>query len=331
MENKFKEAEKIKHTKFFKNNGIMLKNSTELFQANDNLYSEIRNEAINYFKTNRIAWHNNNEYSRFAGNSPDPCLYDSSVYLVNLLFIFNSHKKELLTMLQKIIRPDIVDILEIENNTFIAFEWSGKDNNGNANYLSEIFHDDRGLNTGFDAAILVELRNKQKMGLFIEFKYTQLDDMCCQKKDQEYITKLLKTYDKFINNNSCPLNNNIKNNISYRNFFGCDTLSQLIRQQLLATQIKIKDKLDQVCVINLIPNKNIQLNDPIVGKNLFDFLWQYNICDLNKPVREIWKQLLVRPEEFRTIFIEDLWESIPSGNAEILKWKSYMDERYRIA
>lgn len=138
-----------------------------LNNADQNLFSPIREDAIKHFKKNKIYWHN----SAYP-NMPSNHLCSSQVFCINFLFPFINNPDSLKELLSPAI-PNIENILKVEKDSYISFEWIGKHN-----YLKEMnpicSKRKRGIGTtSIDAAILFEDTSKKKNLLLIEWKYTE--------------------------------------------------------------------------------------------------------------------------------------------------------------
>jgi len=134
--------------------------------AEENLFLDIRQKATDYFKSQKIKWHDGH------GNNPSNHLCDSQVCCVNFLFPFANQPRALAEVL-RFVFPDIQEMIQIENEQYVAFEWIGKEN-----YLHEKTKANsertRGANfTSADAVVLFKQKDGKRHGVLIEWKYTE--------------------------------------------------------------------------------------------------------------------------------------------------------------
>ena len=86
---------------------------------------QIRKAACAYFAENQIKWHEGQDAM------PSNHLCSSQVCCVNFLFPFADRPDALATLLRPIF-PDIKQVLPVECDQYVAFEWIGQEN-----YLGE--------------------------------------------------------------------------------------------------------------------------------------------------------------------------------------------------
>ncbi|RPI07635.1 MAG: hypothetical protein EHM71_10125 [Zetaproteobacteria bacterium] len=134
--------------------------------AEENLFPEIRQAALAYFKAHGIQWHDGHD------GKPSNHLCDSQVCCVNLLFPF-AHRPDALAAVLRPLFPALRAMLPIEGGQYVTFEWIGKEN-----YLKERTGAKgtrtRGANcTSADAAVVFERTDGTRQTLLIEWKHTE--------------------------------------------------------------------------------------------------------------------------------------------------------------
>ena len=92
----------------------------------ENLFPEIRESIAAYFSRNESKWHD------AIHRNPSNHMCDSQVCCANFLFPF-ADKPAALAALLRSEYPELNQMLPIEDNYFVAFEWIGK-----KNYLREL-------------------------------------------------------------------------------------------------------------------------------------------------------------------------------------------------
>ena len=190
--------------------------------ADENLYPGIREGALAFFHDKKISWHS-------LGRRH---VLSSQAYCVNFLFPFAA-RPHALRELMKPALPDIHEMLPIEDEMYVTFEW-----NGAKNYLEEHGGDNnmRGeLATFPDAAIKYRDKKGRSRIVLIEWKYTERYS-AESKAGGESGANRFNTYRPFIVGNECPLNLSCLGQdtdqqmqaLFYEPFY------QLMREQLLA-------------------------------------------------------------------------------------------------
>ncbi|NQT57422.1 MAG: hypothetical protein HQ557_00425 [Bacteroidetes bacterium] len=216
--------------------------------ADENLQESIRDEAIDYFRRNRISWH-------MAAQNVGPTnhLCSSQVMCINSMFPF-IHNPEMLHSFLEPIFPDIQKILPIESNgQYIAFEWIGP-----VNYLHEepklgtIRH--RGLgNTSIDFAILTQSPTQKKRMILGEWKYTESYPKANIRYRSDSSDRL-KTYLPFLEDKNCPFNISKLNSLDSLFY---EPIYQATRHILRAHEIKKHHpEIDEVIVLHMRTERN---------------------------------------------------------------------------
>ena len=277
--------------------------------AEENLFSEIREEAIKYFANNKIEWH------RRGWNH----LLSSQTFCVNFLFPFSEN----LSALQELFRPFLPmlqTVDQIEKDRFISFEW-----NGIKNYLNEVGHGSRGsMSTCPDAAILFKDNNFDSHILLIEWKFTET-----YKGNSKALGKSGErrkdTYRPFYESDDCPIidksllpddTDAALKELFYEPFY------QLLREQLLAHEME-KDKdlsIKSAILCHISPSRHVELSRNIPSVTLRKY---------GNSITKVWKSLMREPSKFLSISTEDLFRSFPINKfPELKSWRQYMGSRY---
>ena len=132
----------------------------------ENLYDDIRIDALIYFDKLGIKWHDGEE------GKPSNHLCDSQVCCINFLYPFTNRPEALKELLLPLY-PTIGSMLTVECDQYVSFEWIGQEN-----YLIEGANPGgkrtRGANfTSADAIVMFEHIDGRKQTILIEWKYTE--------------------------------------------------------------------------------------------------------------------------------------------------------------
>lgn len=277
----------------------------------DNLYEEIVDNAIGYFKDNKIAWW------RGSGELPTNHTLSSQVACVNHLFwiIRNS---EAATLLLKQIDSEFIAVPFPETGNYVEFEINGCDEN-HKNYLGESSKT-RGANTtSIDAAMLARKGNKTIL-VFIEWKYVEhyYEKPGVAKTKSNYQVRK-NTYKSHLTDEHSPIILDKSNYDDEYEKLSVEPFYQLMRQTLLAwrlTQAKRYGATDYIHV-HVIPNGNETL---LKGKTSIQITQgSENIC-------EGWKNCLKKPDKYIHIDPQDLVSSAAKVCDE--KLYRYLKNRY---
>jgi len=272
--------------------------------ADENLYSQIRQSAAYYFAEYGIKWH------QLAH------LCSSQVCCINFLFPFVSRPNALKSLLLPLY-PTIKRLLPMETpDRFIAFEWIGLEN-----YLREKIRGDgqrtRGANfTSADAAVMFERNDGTRQIVLIEWKYTE--SYSSQSKEiSSSGTDRKQIYAPLYQRLDCPLDKNILPN--YASLF-YEPFYQLMRQQLLAHEMERAHELgaSEVTVLHIAPRHNT------------DFLrvTSPQLVNLDSSAINVWKQI-TKNDKFASIATEDLFGAFPTAEfPDMSGWWEYINARY---
>ncbi|MEL1135042.1 hypothetical protein AAC978_07640 [Desulfitobacterium sp. THU1] len=267
-----------------------------LKDGKNNLYPDVRDDVLDYFKQNNIVW--------WGGKSPTGHVLSSQIACLNHLFPIRQDKVAVLNLL-KSITDDFIDVFPIAENMpgYIQFEAVG----GVTNYLNEGTNT-RGSNcTSVDALIYALHKNGKRFLIPIEWKYVEAygnEDKSLEDKGK----KRKSRYDQLINR-SQYLNNKTQSCCWYEPFY------QLMRQTLWAEQIIINQvkglEADDYLHLHVIPDHNTQLLNktyPYSGKGM----------------EETWRQCLTIPDKYKIISPKQLWSK---QNASTPLFQ-YIQQRY---
>lgn len=255
-----------------------------LFNPEKNLWEKIREDAIDYFKHNRIVW--------WPGDAnPSGHMLSSQISCLNHLFILRNDKEAAL-MILKSINADFVDVFPDFENGYIGFEVVSKHS-----YLGEVPKgkvQTRGANcTSVDAMMTGVLRNGKKLQVLIEWKYTELYPKTDKSKGSSGLTRKSR-YDILIDHNDSPIKRTVSiDNLYYEPFY------QLMRQTLLAWQMTINKAAEL--------NADDWLHLDVIPQNNFNLLYVVPAPGLIQTgIEEAWKSQLKNPEKYNIITPQQL-------------------------
>lgn len=280
-----------------------------------NIYGNIRHCVYEYFKDKSIKFHSLGENH----------LLSSQAFCLNFLFPFRKDPNALKIMLAPLF-PDIKDMMPIENNSYIAFEWNhGKD------YLNEQGGrvQTRGEYATYPDAAIKYLSNENTCKVvLIEWKYTESYSSEDKSQGSKGNTRI-KTYAPFFKQSNCPINlraidENMGSSIKALFF---EPFYQLCRQQLLAHAMEEDDSNDihHVSVLHICPKENLNYHNNVTSSVLADVF-------LEKSVLEIWAELLNKnkKDRFKSVDQKYLFEQFSTASSSDFyrEWKNYMAQRY---
>lgn len=292
-----------KHPELFSNdsgNGVFkgLPREFALHDGNNNLYSEIRKEALDYFSENKIAW--------WGGETPTTHMLSSQIACLNHLYALKDDPEAVLSIANNV-RPGLVfkKVIQIaldKNPGYVAFEVvSSKD------WLNEK-KPSRGANcTSVDALIIAEKENGERWLLPIEWKYTELygindnksrEDRRGEEKGTNSIgLKRLRNYSELISASEF-----LRSLPEYQDsIYYYEPFYQLMRQTLWAEQmVKHGDqewvKADRFLHVHVIPSEN---------KDLLDMKYLRS----GKGMEESWREMLLK-DTYQIVTPENLLSPI---------------------
>lgn len=266
-----------------------------LDQGELNLWDGIREDALDYFKKNSIAW-----WKGGPENIPTGHLFSSQIACLNHLYWLRKRKDAVLAVVKEL-HSEVYDI-EIMDDGYIEFEVIGK-----KNYLGERSHS-RGANaTAFDSVVIAKKNKGNNLLIVIEWKYTEkYNGKNLYKKERA------KIYDRFFDDSSCPIKVKEKKSLCYEPYY------QLMRQTLLSWKMTKAQEYgcDEYIHIHVIPKENKELLD-------------VNTSPLLKGIglEEAWKSVLKNPRRYNVISPKNLLApviNLPETKSII----TYLDKRY---
>jgi hypothetical protein len=257
-----------------------------------------------------IKWHDG------INGKPSNHLCDSMVCGVNFLFPFYD-QPEALAELFRPIYPNIKEMLAIEADQFVAFEWIGEEN-----YLRERISKGgkraRGANfTSADAAVMFKMMDGSTHFLLIEWKYTESYGSTPLRFSKSG-TDRLAIYRHLLDAPDCPIDLSQLPNLDalfYEPFY------QFMRQQLLANEMEKAHELgaDIASLLHIAPGNNDD----------FKKITSPDLRPLGNKATAVWSTLLHDPGKFTSVQTEKMFghfsiEELP----ELIPWKTYIDSRY---
>ncbi len=302
-------SEKAKKDGIYKNGNtytfcLPLESSTE------NLFEEIRDKSINYFKNHGIKWHDNN------GDFPSSHLCDSQVCCVNFLMPLINSEEVTLNLFKRYF-PDITKVLSMDEDSFVSFEWIGKEN-----YLKEKIKfgttRTRGANcTSVDASIMFETTTGKKIVVLIEWKYSESyssTSYLYSKNGTDRTTIYQHLWDKkncIIDKNKVP---------SFKSLF-FEPFYQFTRQQFLAKEMELANELgaEEVYLMHLSPKVNTDFKE----------ITSVDLKSLGNSATDVWKNLVKDSSKFLPLYIEEFFsKKIITKQNSMLPYWNYISERY---
>lgn len=244
-----------------------------------NLYADIRDDVLEYFKQKDITW--------WGGRYPTGHVLSSQIACLNHLFTIRQGKGAVLNLL-KTVSDDFIDVFPLPENLegYIQFEAVG----GNMNFLNEGTNI-RGSNcTSVDALIYAQHRDGRRFLIPIEWKYVESygnDDKSAGRKGDVRKARYLDLIKK-----SRYLNENTLSCCWFEPFY------QLMRQTLWVEQLlnhrPVGFEADDYLHLHVVPEANVQLLDK-----------SYH-CS-KKGMVATWKNCLTDPDKYIVISPQKLW------------------------
>jgi hypothetical protein len=309
----YRESEREKalriRDEFFKDPGngehLKAKYPFVLKQAEKNLWTKIRKEAIKYFADNKIVW--------WPGSTePSGHLLSSHISCVNPLFFLRNDKVAALKVLQNL-KPDFEEVCPDFENGYIGFEVVSKHS-----YLGEVAEgkeQTRGANcTSVDAMMTGKLKNGKKIQVLIEWKYTELYPKSDKSEGSSGATRKNR-YDALIDDKDSPIKRTVSiDNLYYEPFY------QIMRQTLLAWQMtknKAKElNADDWLHLDIVPENNLNLRYQVPAPDL-----------MQSGIEEAWKSQLKEPEKYNVMTPQKLFKPLifDSNYRSLI---TYLNKRY---
>lgn len=294
---------------FFKDPGngehLKIKYPFVLENAEKNLWTKIRKEAIKYFADNKIVWWPGSE-------EPSGHLLSSHVSCVNHLFFLRNDKDAALKVLQNL-KTDFAEVCPDFENGYIGFEVVSKHS-----YLVEVAEEKeqtRGANcTSQDVMMTGKLKNGKKIQVLIEWKYTELYSKADKSVASSGETRKNR-YNALIEEKDSPIKRTVSiNNLYYEPFY------QIMRQTLLAWQMtknKTNElKADDWLHFDVILENNLNLRYRVPASGL-----------IQTGIEEAWKSQLKELEKYNVITPQKLLKPLIFDN-NYRSLITYLNKRY---
>lgn len=264
-----------------------------------NLWGGIREDALDYFKRNKIQWWE-------SGKSPSGHLLSSQIACINHLY-FIRQREELATALLQNIDPGIEKALIVDNG-FVEFEKTAKIPLGLEKSTS------RGANcTSIDAIMLGKSIEGKKILFLIEWKYTESYGGEDLSKGKSGLVRV-RTYERLINSTQCPIKKSFYEDLFFEPFY------QMMRQTLLGWQMVSNREYnaDDWMHVDVIPQKNLELRNKITSPYL---------SKLGKTIKDVWENILVDPKKYAMVDPEDFIRPVISFT-DTKTIAEYLSKRY---
>lgn len=272
-----------------------------------NLANSIQEPARRYFKKYGIHWHTHSNHG-----------LSSQVCCLNFLMPLAERPDILAQLVAAALGGNVPEMLPVEDGPdqrpwFVGFEWIGGD------YLNESDkkgNRSRGANATSADAVVKFRRGGVTETLLIEWKYTERYGAPINVKGNAV---RLGRYANLAFHPNGPVRGDL--GLKLEDFF-YEPFYQMLRQQMLAFQMQKsrEDGADRVRVLHISPAGNKALRKVTaptlqrIGSNAF----------------EVWKSLLVKPEDFMNRSAEGLFNPlIEAADADGGNWASYLRARYQ--
>lgn len=293
-------------------------------RAEENLFREIRKDALDYFEQQEIKWHDGRD------RNPTNHLCGSQVCCVNFLFPLRKDLDKATSILATAI-PGLRRVMSIEfeyTGSPSATEWLGEPSGGK-----------RGQNrTSIDAAVWWKDHWKKKRLTLVEWKYTESGFGDCggyrsAGNDQRHRCDTLKVrdirpeFDCYVANGKDDRTSRLywehlaEAGVSLERFgdrLGCPfrgPFYQVMRQYLLAAHCRATGgRADDVDVISI----GFQGNQDLLRRPRY-------LAHLGADVVSAWNNMLTTAQPLRHVFVETMLADAPSDH-----WREYIRERYGV-
>jgi len=236
-----------------------------------NLWAGVREDALEYYKQNKIRWWG-------SGNNLTGHLLSSQIACLNHLY-FLRQRQDASTLVLRNINNTIQKAIKVDTG-FVEFEKVGTRKLGKEEHLT------RGAYcTSIDALMIGENIYGVKILFLIEWKYTELYGSVSKLKGRSG-ERRLEAYQELLNSKDCPIKVSNKEALYYEPFY------QLMRQTLLGWQMVTRKEYDCEDWVHLhvIPDENEELKNTVTSP------------DLNgSNIEEAWKSVLVEPNRYISI------------------------------
>ena len=274
-----------------------------LKDRNNNFYSKIRCEAIEYFADNNISW--------WGGRVPTNHPLSSQIACVNHLFPIRQDEEAVLAI-AKTVHPEVKGVVKIAsddvNTGFIQFEAVSKGDNLNEMEGRPLI---RGSQcTSIDALILGQIDARKQILIVIEWKYTEAYGNENKAAGEKGETRKSR-YDDLIKS-SAQLKADAQGVYYYEPFY------QLMRQTLWAEQM-IKNKASEI--IKADDYIHVHVIPPENG----DLLRKTYKCS-QKDMESTWRGCLNDEKKYKIISPADFLS--PIDQVKYKELVNYLETRY---
>lgn len=267
----------------------------------------IRSTAERYFSKYRISWH---RHANHALSSQQCCL--------NFLMPLAEQPGRLSQLIGRALDIAPPDMMPVEDGPdgqpcYVGFEWNG----GGHDYLNESKNGkplQRGANSTSVDAVVRFCTDQGPEFLLIEWKYTEKYSGPIRSAKNP---KLEQSYGKLVFAPDGPID--ASHSLALSDFF-YEPFYQLLRQQMLAHRMQLAQHggVRRVRVLHISPAGNRALHR-VTSQALQKF---------GTDAFDVFRSLLVRPNDFVNRTIEDLFLPILLEAGADDPWASYLTERY---
>jgi len=266
----------------------------------NNLWSDIRHEALTYFNDQDITWWG-------SGNQPTNHPLSSQIACINYLYPIRQ-REDMATALLRVIDPDIDKAVPLDTG-YVEFEMTGKEKLGGERILK------RGANcTSIDAMMLGETKSSSRILFLIEWKYVEDYRGQKSKRDTDGGDTRFENYKDLLGKSDCPVIHPRKEDLFYEPFY------QLMRQTLLGWEMVKRNDFEYGAAdwrhVHAIPRDNLELRNTVTSPNLG-----------GDTLEAAWKQCLKEPEKYIVIDPGDWFQSL-KGLPDVKAWLGYLEKRY---
>lgn len=277
----------------------------------ENLVPEIRHSAPAFFQKHEIKWHSGRDHR------PSAHMCDSQVCCVNFLFPL-ADKPDALKEIMRRVFPEIHEMLPVEDDRYISFEWVGK-----GNYLHESRFPNRkpsrgALFTSADAVVQFMRKDGKEQTVLIEWKYTESYYPTSLKFARKSNTDRTSIYRFLYSADDFPLNKVLVPDFDILFF---EPFYQLMRQQCLANEMEKvhEDDAEIVSVLHISPAHNLD----------FKRVTSPEMINMGDSPTGVWKGLIKNQDRFTSVSTEELFGDLPTEKyPEIKAWAEYIHKRY---
>jgi hypothetical protein len=274
-----------------------IKREFVLSEPDLNLWSGIREDAIEYYQQNKISWWS-------TGNEPTGHLLSSQIACLNHLY-FLRQRADLATAVLQGVDTNIKKAVKLDSG-YVEFEKVGEQKLGGERPLT------RGANcTSVDALMLGETRSGSLKLFLIEWKYTETYSPVTKNSGASGATRVA-AYKNLLNHTGCPISTKNQAALYYEPFY------QLMRQTLLGWQMvgRKEYKADSWMHLHIIPHENTGLKNTITAPGL-----------IGNTICAAWKSVLNNPGLYQSLDPADFLQPI-SQHADTLAVRAYLKARY---